>query len=612
MMDTLLRSSLPALGAALLAAFLGATEPQATETPRVKALLVGVADYDHLSDDLEGPVHDVELMEHMLVERFGARREDLTRLVTLPQAEATKPTRDRILAALDAFPDKLRKGDLAVVFMAGHGVSVPDQGDDELDGLDETFLGADAAPWDSVDKYLPGAITDDEIGDRLAALVSTGATVWMIADSCYSGSIHRGTSVRMRDVSMRSLGIPRPDVASMVASRAEGASFDDPSVDAALSSGRLVIFTAAQRDQRAGERSVQDPLQDTGAERTYGDFSYQLFREIMGGGGASTFRDLIRRTRIRYDASGVHGAIPLAVGVLDQPVPFLAPRSEAPYLVWNTRDLVLSVGAIHGIEPGTVIEVKTETAGAVRLVVERVRALDSICRMHEDHAAVSLRGALGANEPRDARLITEVVDQRRVPVWVDPAVKAALLALEDPRPLEEFLWLTEVDSKESAQWTLESSGEGVLLSSTSDAERRFWTQTGLLESTFKAIYVAHNLRRLATHPWIGGVPEGLKIRLKRRVGDSEGLTELPVGAPLRPGDFLKCEIVNETDDAWAVHLFAIGPDQSVHRLGSTDEALGPGDSDFLFAKANDGIVATDESLGSNSLLVMATRSASED
>ena len=179
----------------------------------LRAILVGVSDYDAASgfDDLKGPANDVRLMRDVLTRRGAAR---ITVLADGVDGGAT-PTRKAVLAALAAERDRAQPGDFLYLHLSGHGSQQQDQNGDETDGLDEVFLTADAraaAPGASV---FSGVLVDDEIGQAVDAIRARGTNVWLVMDSCHSGSGLRAAihGSRARFVDPASAGVnvtPRP------------------------------------------------------------------------------------------------------------------------------------------------------------------------------------------------------------------------------------------------------------------------------------------------------------------------------------------------------------------------------------------------------------------
>ena len=83
-----------------------------------------------------------------------------------------------------AFAQKLRPGDILFLSYSGHGGQVPDlDGDEEDDGLDET--------WCLYDRML----IDDELF-KLFSRFAPDVRIFMLSDSCHSGSVARNIMAR--------------------------------------------------------------------------------------------------------------------------------------------------------------------------------------------------------------------------------------------------------------------------------------------------------------------------------------------------------------------------------------------------------------------------------
>ena len=166
------------------------------------------------------------------------------------------PQRAKILAALGNLQEKLVAGDFVLLYFAGHGSQQPDQlgMDEERDGYDEIFLSRDVKGWNKGKQAVENAIVDDEIAEYISAYRSKGVDVWVIFDSCSSGTMTRGIgdeSTRTRKVTPKDLGIP-DELADerVLRSRGHGDSdtsaFTDSSTDSTESNlGALIQFFAA-------------------------------------------------------------------------------------------------------------------------------------------------------------------------------------------------------------------------------------------------------------------------------------------------------------------------------------------------------------------------------
>lgn len=99
---------------------------------------------------------------------------------TLLNEEATSSA---VLTALHAAAKQLQPGDMLIVAYSGHGGQVGDVNGDENDGLDET--------WCLHDRML----IDDELYSMWAQF-KPGVRVFVLSDSCHSGTVLKGTRIR--------------------------------------------------------------------------------------------------------------------------------------------------------------------------------------------------------------------------------------------------------------------------------------------------------------------------------------------------------------------------------------------------------------------------------
>lgn len=93
-------------------------------------------------------------------------------------------TGDAFINEMLAFAEKLRSGDILFLSFSGHGGQVPDlDGDEEDDGFDET--------WCLYDRML----IDDELYN-LFSRFAPGVRIFMLSDSCHSGSVAKNIIAR--------------------------------------------------------------------------------------------------------------------------------------------------------------------------------------------------------------------------------------------------------------------------------------------------------------------------------------------------------------------------------------------------------------------------------
>ena len=144
-----------------------------------RAIVIGVNDYPGVDMDLAGCVNDADDWATLLVGR-GVE----TRILADGQA-----TRDGILSALVGMVSELQKGDTLFFTFSGHGTYVADTNGDEPDRRDEGICPHDV--------MTAGPILDDELNALFAARAK-GSQIVLICDSCFSGTIAKGSILTRR------------------------------------------------------------------------------------------------------------------------------------------------------------------------------------------------------------------------------------------------------------------------------------------------------------------------------------------------------------------------------------------------------------------------------
>jgi len=280
------------------------------------ALLVGCTKYFSLptAKHLAGPANDVELMAQTLVDRFGFRPDRIVKLSEKQPDSRHRPRRANIVRELERLVQTVREGDMVVILLAGHGAQQPDDDPDnprdvELDGLDELFLPADIGPWDEGVGKVENAITDDELGQWLEAIRRKGAFVWLIADTCHSGTITRGlTGPRELAPEVARELAPGELVPVEVIERARregqmrrggrrGGAVERP--DEADLAGIVALYAA-----QSYETAPELPFPEDAPDREYhGLLTYTLCRILQAARSPMTYRELA-------DSPGVHALRP--------------------------------------------------------------------------------------------------------------------------------------------------------------------------------------------------------------------------------------------------------------------------------------------------------------
>ncbi|MEH6472103.1 MAG: caspase family protein [Halopseudomonas sp.] len=313
-------------------------------SPRIHALLVGIAAYPQASvglQPLDGPVNDAKAFAGVLRSRYGLEDGDIEEL---HDAQATRKT---ILAKFRShLVLRARKGDTAIFYFAGHGSQVKDNDGDEGDLLDETIV-----PYDG---RMPGEkardIVDDELREHFEMLTENGVHVVVILDACHAGSGQRARATARR---ADPLGKPAAERTS-----------SEPQ-DLLLKPGKgpmPVLLAAAQSHQLAYESEFQGVV--------YGRFTRALVDSLQRSGPRETYLDLFAETAARLRADGT-GQRPAAEGNLTTLVFNGLQSSNRPVFTGERIEssrFRLSAGAVVGMVAGSVLHGFESAAAAAGLV----------------------------------------------------------------------------------------------------------------------------------------------------------------------------------------------------------------------------------------------------
>jgi len=139
-----------------------------------RALLVGI-NYTGTPYQLYGCINDINNMGSYLqkVRKYNS-------FIVMTDTSTIKPTRSNILASFRALLQGAVSGDELWFHYSGHGSLTQDSNRDEESGQDSCICPIDVAR--------AGVISDDIIRSNLAALVPKGVRLYMVLDSCHSGT----------------------------------------------------------------------------------------------------------------------------------------------------------------------------------------------------------------------------------------------------------------------------------------------------------------------------------------------------------------------------------------------------------------------------------------
>ena len=344
------------------AALVGPAAAQGT----VRAVLVGVSDYLHLDADLRGPRNDVGLMRAALLAR-GVERDAITML----SEDGETPTRAAILAALDDLAAQSGPGDTALFYFSGHGTQAPDRDGDEMGGLDEIFLPADARGWSGSAGAVENAITDDDFRAKAQAILATGARLVAVLDACHSATGFRALGGQ---------GVARtlPPALLDIPDAVDGGDGPPP----APLSGAFAFLYAAQAEERAFEYPLGPPEDP---DSWHGGFTRALAEVLRTVPDLSWHQAMqAARAEIRQAA---HSQTPDAEGPLLSAPVFGSATPPAPRVAFAGE--TLKAGQLAGFRPGAKLALYADATGdevVARAEIVAARAQDATLRITEGTA----------------------------------------------------------------------------------------------------------------------------------------------------------------------------------------------------------------------------------
>ena len=324
----------------------------------VRAVLVGVGDYQFLDADLRGPGPDVALMAGTLLDR-GIAPSRITALTTAPGQlppgiAMALPTHDAILDAMAAAGAASGPGDTMVFYFSGHGSQTPDQDGDEPGGQDEILLPMDVRGWTGAE--VQNALRDDDLRRWAQGLLDRGVQVVGMIDACHSGTGFRAA--------------PGAGTARVVAPEALGIPDDAPEAAPVYTPplrGEFVFLYSSQPDQRSFEYPL-DPADPEG--RWQGSFTLALSRALQAEAGAS-WAQVLAATRATMQQGAVRQD-PDGEGPLLQASVFGTGPATGRLPV--TRG-TLQAGLLEGLATGTEVTLYRDPGGGEALAQAHLTAL---------------------------------------------------------------------------------------------------------------------------------------------------------------------------------------------------------------------------------------------
>ena len=291
------------------------------------------------------------------------------------------PTYVNVAREFERLASAVAADDEVLIYFSGHGTQQPDQSDAlsddvEPDGLDEVLCTRDVRKITVQEgNEIPGAIVDDVLKTWLDAMLARRARVWVIIDSCHSGTAVRG------DEATR--GIPPlellPQAAVRPARTSRGSATANDSLghgEKAAAAERLVVLYAAQ----SNEPTVEKRLPRSGTERRpHGLLTFTLVETLSREPPGLTYREAAAKIAERYAADGRSSPTPWIEGrAADEAVFGASPADGRRELRLSTNRAgrpIITGGSVDGLAVGTVLAV-TEKANEIATPLAHVRIVN--------------------------------------------------------------------------------------------------------------------------------------------------------------------------------------------------------------------------------------------
>lgn len=642
--QTLLKIIAPVLicAACLFADVALAAETAAPDGPRRHALIVGVSKYDNLDQrfQLRGPANDAALMRRVLGNAGFADR-NITVLAD-GVADAGRPTRRAILSALEALTDKSERGDFVYFHFSGHGSQQPvtAASGPETDRFDEIILPADVGYWDGAKGFVENAIVDNEIGAYVNALRNKGVSLWMVFDSCHSGTMLRGVPVdgeREKRIAFMDLVRPndRGKTSENIQQKRQASPDQGSRADNLLTSfignrqlqpdaAEFVAFYASQTFETTPELRLPVGQQP---RRPHGLFTYVL-ASVLETRPMLTYRQLAEQVLLNYDAMRRNRPTPIFEGNgLDKPV---FARQGAPnepnWLLQAENDrYFLPAGSLQNIGPGSLLQVVTtatsdqqESLGSVEVI--DVGLLRSELRILEGESEIRRHlennGVAGLRMSQRSVDLTLSIALPEAQVLDEPDNQAIRMALDTIRKSENrlFDWVETGNAADlrlkiaqnriwfvppSGQWNTEGIFEtaSINIAGQENIEQP-------IRDALNRIAKTTNLLRLVNEAVAADLDLDISMQIKPRASDEFFTVSLDERRLLSDGDSIRFVIENRDERPVDLTMLFVdsrwGITPIYPRLAGEVNRIEPGGSDLV-----EGIINADTSTGIERVIAIA-------
>lgn len=581
------------------------------------ALLIGVKDYPVWREEyperddlqLRAPVNDVDAIQKLLTsEQFGFPQENVLTLTSPADEKRKRPlaSRDNILNAFRTHlieNEKIRPGDVVVIYYSGHGSWIRDRHhDEEVDDVDGLLLPRDETlvPCDSGSDHARDII-DDEIAELLEQLAELTRNINLFFDSCNSGTITRALPEDEQDVEGRARWLPPPPgdyVATAHLERKGAGGWLSPN-------DNYVVISACHASERSREKRFM-----LKGLKWYGIMTYCLLDVLSDVDPETTYYDIWENLKVRVNRINPDQT-PQIEGAFEREVfgGATLPRKRYVEVVQKSDDVIaLAVGLVHGVTAGSrfaIYQKGTQTFEdkTARLAVVKLTGVDAftsagivtegtISKVESGAPAIEIEHKYGAMQ-----MVVRVVGDDRILDAVRQIVKESpllVLAETDEQPSTVIVWLRYPRRPDGSQdvsygkmLCIVGSSDGCILVEPIAPDT---TGPGKMCQKLDDIAKCRNLLAIRNADPQSKLKGKIKLHLLKKIGQDENgddITE-PVerdeggNIALKVGDRVYIEVENQSDRNLHVAIFNCQSNWEVGPIfpkpGATDDRVSAQDS----------------------------------
>ena len=257
-----------------------------TKAQTKRALIIAIGKYEVAKT--RWPEINVENDVVLIRESLRKQNFQQENIIVLKDAAATKA---EIIKALDKLTQNSGPGDVVVIHFSSHGQQLEDDGDDEMDKLDEAIV-----PFDAIynsnpvefQKYAGGYFRDDLFGEKVTAIrnsLGSKGDLLVLMDACHSGTGTRGAGTSLARGSKPPMVSDKFDSKKEIVSDEAGVFKESTRAKLKPDAATYVVISGAQAQQLNYETFDEN-------KKAVGSLSYAFCKALSTLDGTTSYRGL--------------------------------------------------------------------------------------------------------------------------------------------------------------------------------------------------------------------------------------------------------------------------------------------------------------------------------